>query len=90
MTSVSAVILAVVCSEMMQSKLENTAGFEVMDTNSDMLGLLNLKKERKNPALAMVEARVQAIRLKQFNMMVQKYHDVFIEQNMEVLGLCGG
>jgi hypothetical protein len=85
-----------ICSVSLQSTLRNTETFETISENSNALELLSLihkvmltQKERKNPTLARTEAREQVVSLRQNDMTVQKYHDVFV-QSMEVLRLCGG
>jgi hypothetical protein len=85
-----------ICSDMLQTTLENTEGYQQLYTNSKSLRLLEMikevmftQKERKNPATALIEAQAQLIGHKQHDMLVQKYHNIF-SHNREVLRLCGG
>jgi hypothetical protein len=76
--------------------LENNEGYRSIFNNSYSHCLLEMfkevmftQKERKNLATALVEAQLQLVGLKQYDLSVQKYHDVFV-QNKEILHLSGG
>jgi hypothetical protein len=83
MTSIFLIIYNI-CGDTLQTTLENTERYWQLYTNSNSLRLLEMikevmftQKERKNLATALIEAQAQLIGLKQHDMSVQKYHDIF-------------